>query len=109
MLLYDYLHESVGITPAFVEEKDPEKSVAHVYLMFDIGVPPAEGYRVSRNDKRYIIRIREGERSTVWVPIETTLIDRDFEDALRSGAMASCQEGKLRNGLADGWVRIIDH
>lgn len=109
VILYASLLESVGIRTAFVEVKDPEKSMAHVYLMFDTAVPPSEGYRLSQNDKRYIVRLRDGERSTVWVPVETTLIDRDFENAWRNGAMAYLQDGKLRNGLADGWVRIIDH
>ncbi len=109
VILYATLLESVGIQTAFIEVKYPEKSIAHVYMMFDTGVPPSEGYRLAQNDKRYVIRLRESERSTVWIPVEATMIDRSFEDAWRSAAMAYLQEGKLRNGLADGWVRIIDH
>lgn len=109
VILYATLLESVGIRTAFVEVNDPEKPIAHVYLMFDTGVSPADGFRVSSNDKRYVIRLREGERSTVWIPVEATLINQGFEDAWRSGAMTYLQDGKMRNGLADGWVRIIDH
>ncbi|KAA3660817.1 MAG: hypothetical protein DWQ10_05855 [Calditrichaeota bacterium] len=109
VVLYATLLESVGIRTAFVEVQDPEKPIAHVYLMFDTGLTPIEGYRISPNDKRYVIRLRDDNRSTVWIPVETTLVDRGFEDAWRTGATAYLEEGKIRNGLADGWVRIIDH
>ncbi|MDZ7261713.1 MAG: transglutaminase-like domain-containing protein, partial [candidate division KSB1 bacterium] len=108
VVLYASLLESLGIKTAFVEVKDPQKEMAHVYLMFDSGLPINQGYLISSNEKRYVSRDRASGSKTIWIPVETTLIEHGFEEAWKAGALAYLQEGLLRNGLAEGWVRIID-
>ena len=63
---------------------------------------------VSTNEKRFIIRSRQGREKTVWIPIETTMVAEGFDAAWEEGALSYLQESVLRNGLAAGWVRIID-
>ena len=109
VILYASLLESLGIETAFVEVGDPEKKLAHLYLLFNSDLPPEEGARISDNEKRTIVRENSRGRRTVWIPIETTLIEEGFRQAWDYAAMAWLQEGVLRNGLAEGWVRIIDH
>jgi hypothetical protein len=103
VILYSSLLESVGIKTAFVEVKDPEKEIAHLYLIFDTGLRPDAGHQISTNDKLYIIR-----KNSIWIPLETTLIQKGFQEAWKSGAMSYLQEGKFRSGLTQGWVNIID-
>lgn len=108
VVLYASLLESVGIKTAFVEVQDPEKDVAHLYLLFNSGLVASEGNQISTNEKRYIIRETTPGQNMVWIPIETTLIGSGFEEAWKTGALSYLQEGVLKNGLTDGWVKIID-
>lgn len=109
VVLYASLLESVGINTAFVEVRDPQKELAHLYLMFNSGLHASQGNVISSNDKRYIIRENASGQNMVWIPIETTFVEQGFEEAWKAGALAYLQEGDLRNGLTEGWVKIIDH
>ncbi|RIK81182.1 hypothetical protein DCC62_02560, partial [candidate division KSB1 bacterium] len=110
------LFESAGIRTAFVEVRDPEKEIAHLYLLFDSGLPASrtaalssnEKRYVMRNEKRYVMREKSAGPATAWIPLETTLVASGFEEAWKSGALQYLEEGILRNGLADGWVKIVE-
>ncbi len=108
VVLYASLLESSGIHTAFVEVKDPEKEIAHLYLLFDSGVTASSGNLISSNEKRYVIREDAHTKSMAWIPIETTLVARGFEEAWSQGALEYLQDGVARNGLAEDWVKIID-
>lgn len=107
VVLYASLLESIGITTAFVDVRDPEESMAHLYLLFDTGIPASQGHLISSNEKRYIIREIQG-RKTVWIPVETTLVEEGFKSAWDAAALSYLQQGVLRGGLAKGWLQIID-
>lgn len=108
VVLYASLLESVGIKTAFVDVKDPEKEIAHVYLLIDAGVSPEQSHRMSHNEKRFVIRETRFGKPVLWIPVETTLVEEGFESAWRAGAKQYLEEGILRNGIAEGWVKIID-
>lgn len=108
VVLYASLLESLGLSTSFVEVRDPEKEIAHLYLMFDSEVPVQQAHLISSNEKRYLIRERNSGHKTVWIPVETTLLGQPFDDAWKAGALEYLQDGVLKNGLAEGWVRIID-
>ena len=108
VVLYASCLESLGIRTAFVEVKDPKREIAHLYLLIDTGIPPEEGHRISTNEKRFVVRSGNSRFDTIWLPIETTVIDQGFEKAWEIGALAYLEEGIVRNGLSEGWVRIID-
>ena len=103
VILYGSLLESVGIKTAFVEVKDPEKDIAHLYLVFDSGIAATQGHLISTNEKLYIIR-----KNSIWIPVETTLIRKGFKEAWKSGALNYLQDGILRKGLTEEWFKIID-
>lgn len=108
VVLYASLLESVGIRTAFVDVQDPEKEVAHVYLMFDTNVSPEQSHIISSNDNRFVIRENSSGERTVWIPVETTLVEAGFEEAWESGALQYLRGGVLRHGIAEGWMKIID-
>jgi len=108
VVLYASCLESLGIRTAFVEVRDPDQEIAHLYLLFDAGIPPEEGDKISSNEKRFVVRAGNSRFKTIWLPVETTLIERGFDIAWENGAMTYLEEGILRNGLAEGWVRVID-
>jgi hypothetical protein len=108
VVLYSSLLESAGINTAFVEVRDPEKELAHLYLIFDTRLTANRGYLISSNEKRYLLRENSVDKETIWIPVETTVVGRGFEEAWKTGALQYLQEADLRSGLAEGWVRIID-
>jgi len=108
VVLYASLLESTGINTAFVEVKDPQKESAHLYLLFDSGLLASESSMISSNEKRFIIRENTRGQSVIWIPVETTLVARGFEEAWKTGALEYLQDGVVRQGLAENWVKIID-
>ncbi len=108
VVLYASLLVSAGIHTAFVDVQDPTKEVAHVYLMFDTGLSPEQSDVLGPNEKRLVIHETSSGQRTVWIPVETTLVEEGFEAAWRSGAHQYLQEGVVRNGIAQGWVKIIE-
>jgi hypothetical protein len=108
VVLYCSLLESIGIKTTFVDVRDPEKEIAHLYMMYDTGLDPEQGTLISKNEKKYVIRERSPGRKTIWIPVETTLVETGFDQAWNTGATAYIQEGVFRSGIAEGWMRIVD-
>ncbi|MBN2425589.1 MAG: outer membrane beta-barrel protein [Calditrichaceae bacterium] len=107
-VLYSSLLESLGIRTAFVDIQVLAGEMAHLYLLFDTGLEPDKAELISSNDKRYVIRNSGRGKKTVWIPVETTLVASGFEQAWNHGAQSYLQEAVLNNGLAEGWMKIID-
>ena len=106
---FSSLLNSVGISTALVDvvpPDAPEKS--HIYLLFDTGLPPQYGARISENPKRYIVRRNPKGEETIWIPVETTVIAEGFEKAWRTGAEEYFDDVEVKLGLLKGWVRIVD-
>jgi hypothetical protein len=108
VILYSSLLESVGINTAFIQVRDPEESIAHLYLIFDSGVEPDKASYISTNEKRYLVRKNHHGKRSLWIPIETTLINDGFDEAWSKGALSYLKDAEVRQGLQDGWVQIID-
>jgi hypothetical protein len=108
VVLYASLLESLGINTAFVQVKDPEKPMAHLYLMFDTGLHESKASKISSNEKRYVVKENNSGEKTIWIPIETTLISKGFEESWKFGAINYLEESELRNGIEEGWVRIFE-
>ena len=51
--------------------------------------------------------MRDGKQ-TIWIPIESTVVSRSFEDAWSSGAQSYFDEAEVKLGAVKGWVRIVD-
>ncbi|MBI3189153.1 MAG: type IX secretion system membrane protein PorP/SprF [Ignavibacteriales bacterium] len=106
---YATLLSSVGIATAFVDVIPPEQpDNAHIYLMFDTGIVPSSSQLVSENPKRFVIRKNESGNESVWIPIETTVIRKGFDEAWRVGAEEFFRDAELNAGLVKGWVRVVD-
>ncbi len=91
-----------------VQLRDPEKEIAHLYLMFDSGVPASLRHTITQNEKRVVVRSETNESARVWIPVETTLLGHPFAKAWEAGAMQWYQDTELRQGVAEGWVKWIN-
>jgi hypothetical protein len=106
---YSSMLNSIGISTAFVDVVPPDNPGAgHIYMLFDTGVDPKFGGNISENPKRYVIRRNPGGTETIWIPIETTVITRGFDDAWTTGAQEYFDHVEVGLGLVKGWVRVVD-
>jgi hypothetical protein len=103
------LLSSVGISTAFVDVVPPDyPEKSHIYMLVDTGVEPRYGDGVAQNPKRYIIRKSRTGTESIWVPVESTVITRGFDDAWSAGAQEYFDDVEVGLGLVKGWVRIVD-
>jgi hypothetical protein len=106
---FSSLLSSIGISTAFVDVVPPEQPEnSHIFLLFDTGLEPRFGSSISRNPKRYVVRKNDRGVETIWIPIETTVISRGFDEAWTSGAQEYFDEVEVGLGLIKGSVRIVD-
>ena len=108
VVLYASLLESLGINTAFIQVNDPEKSLAHLYLIFNSNVPLESAALISNNEKRYIIREDYAGKQLIWIPVETTLLTQGFEEAWKLAATNYLKDAVLRNGISEGWLNVFD-
>ena len=100
---------SVGISTAFVDIVPPEQpDNAHIYMMFDTGLSPKDAYMISENPKRYITRNNDKGIESIWIPIETTVSSKGFDEAWSTGAYQYLQDAEVNFGLIKGWMRVVD-
>jgi len=83
--------ENLGIRTAFVEVP------GHLFLMFDTGLDAGLADLISQDRK--LLVIRDG---TVWIPLEATMVNTDFNEAWAEGAR------KYQQALAADQLGIID-
>jgi len=108
VVLYASLLESIGIKTAFIQIKDPSKDIAHLLLMLESGLSAEQGHLISSNEKRYLVRHSGSGKNSIWLPVETTLVNLGFDEAWKRGATTYLEDGIIRSGIQNGWVQIID-
>ncbi|MBI4428195.1 MAG: tetratricopeptide repeat protein [Ignavibacteriales bacterium] len=84
--------ENIGIRTKFIATSD------HIFIMFDTDVRPKNGYMISANEKDYVV-----DENTVWMPLETTMINQPFVKAWLTGASEY-----YKNTEGGGKIELID-
>ncbi|MCX6135949.1 MAG: hypothetical protein NTV54_00425, partial [Ignavibacteriales bacterium] len=84
--------ENIGIRTMLVGTAD------HVFMMFDAQVNKKNAARVSLNERDYVVL-----DNTVWIPLETTIINKSFAEAWKLGA-----EGYYKVKESGGKLDLID-
>lgn len=106
---FSSLLSSMGLSTAFVDVVPPgAEKQSHIYLLFDTGVDPQYGERISDNPKRYVLRRNARGTESIWIPLETTVSAEGFEKAWTRGAQEYYDDVVVGLGLIKGWVRIVD-
>ncbi len=106
---FSSLLNAIGVSTAFVEVVPPDSgSEGHIYLLFDSGIEPELGGAITSNPKRYVVRKNSRGVETLWIPVETTVIMRGFEEAWTGGAQEYFDDVEVGLGLVKGSVRIVD-
>jgi hypothetical protein len=100
---------SIGIPTAFIDVIPPGKpDESHIYMMFDTGVGAENAHIISDNPKRFVVRKNIKGEETVWIPVETTVITKGFDEAWSVGAKEYYEDVEVGLGLVKGWVTIVD-
>ena len=73
---YSALLESVGVDTAFIT------TPGHIYTAFKLNMPAQEARHAFSNPDDLIVR----DDGTVWVPVETTVLQEGFNEAWATGA-----------------------
>ena len=84
--------ENIGIRTILIGTSD------HVFIMFDTGVNPKNSSKISLNEKEFVVH-----ENSVWLPLETTIINKPFSDAWALGA-----DGFYKAQSAGGKIDLID-
>jgi hypothetical protein len=106
---FSALLNSIGIPTAFVDVIPPDRpDQAHIYLLFDTGLEPRFAEGITTNSKRYVVRRNQAGVETVWIPIESTVIRRGFDEAWSAGAQRYLDDVEIGLGIVKGWVKIVD-
>ncbi len=84
--------ENVGVRTKFLATED------HIYIMFDTDVLPKNGYMVSQDAKDYVV-----DENRVWIPLETTMINRPFVEAWTTAA-----DEYIKYTAGGGKLEVID-
>ena len=74
-VLFSACLENVGIQTKFVATSD------HIYMMFNAEINPKNGYTASQAENEYVVSGNE-----IWIPVETTMLNKPFGVAWRTGA-----------------------
>jgi len=110
VVLISSVLNAVGISTAFVDIDYSSEfgNYAHIYLLFDTEIPENDRNLVSSNEKRYIIRKSKNGIRTVWLPLETTQIEKGFNKVWEEGALNFYNDYNIRLGKVKDWMKIID-
>jgi hypothetical protein len=101
------LLQSVGIDASFIEICDPSTNEGHVFVAFDCQQSFARLTSKNRNLQNYLKRISDTV-SKPYIPLELTRHELSFAEAWQYAIEKYDFYAIEKNGLAEGWVNIID-
>jgi len=107
-ILYASLLGSIGIKVAFVDVKGLRKiNESHVYIIFDTEIDKKLAQAITSNEKKYIILKNESGTETAWIPVETTLVHKGFDEAWETGAEQFFNDFEVNLGHTKGKAKIV--
>jgi hypothetical protein len=90
-----------------VPTADPE-SIGHVFLLVDTGIDPNRLPELGLTEFQAVTRKNPLGKNTLWLPIETTVLNKGFDEALKLGAKQYYMEVIEKSGIEKGNVHIYD-
>ncbi|MCK6542570.1 hypothetical protein L6Q79_07790 [bacterium] len=83
-------------------------SIGHVFLLVDTSIPVNAVDQLGLSEFEYVARPDKTGRVTIWLPLETTVINGGFEHAHREGVRQYYDEVIQKNGVVHGTVHVYD-
>ena len=82
--------------------------VGHVFLLVDTGLPPTALAVLGLSELQVVTRRGVHGRSTLWIPVEPTVLSAGFDAAFEAGVRLYYQSVIVNNGVVTGDVQIHD-
>ncbi|MCK6602499.1 MAG: hypothetical protein L6Q77_11825 [Bacteroidetes bacterium] len=83
-------------------------SVGHVFLLADTGIPAEQSGETGLGEFQFISRKNKWGETTMWIPVETTVLGQGFQKAFTEGVRQYYEEVIEKNGVENGTVQIYD-
>ncbi len=83
-------------------------AIGHLFLLVDTGLDVTQIGQLGLNEFEAISRQNPLGKTTLWLPIETTVLSSGFETALKMGAQQYYREVIEKQGIIKGNVHIYD-
>jgi hypothetical protein len=109
---------AVGIQCAFVDIKPQagdidlpsagQRQLGHIFLLVNTEIASEYVGEIGLNELQFVSRPSAKGKNTVWIPVETTVLNQGFENAFREGVEQYYREVIERNGMTKGSVHIYD-
>jgi predicted transglutaminase-like cysteine proteinase len=99
----------VDLNPGNVSRGNADgKEIGHVFLLVDTGIETEHATDLGLMDVEWAARRASDGRTTIWVPLETFMLQQGFDKAFRAGASQYFQFVISPNDLSAHSVRVID-
>jgi len=100
----------VDILPASKNRSNnnTQKDVGHVFLLVDTGIETEHAFEINLVDVEWIARKSVNGKSTIWIPVETTVLNKGFDEASRSGVIQYYEHVIAPEEFRQHSVRVVD-
>jgi hypothetical protein len=85
-----------------------ERSIGHILLLANTGLQTEFASRLGLSEFEFVSRAVSGAPNTLWIPVETTVLNEGFEKAFREGVRQYYREVIERDGVRNGTVHVYD-
>ena len=109
---------AVGIQCAFVDIKPQareidlptagQRQLGHIFLLVNTEIGPECVGELGLKEFQFVSRTSAMGKSTIWIPIETTVLNQGFDRAFHDGVQQYYEEVIERNGINNGSVHVYD-
>jgi len=82
--------------------------LGHLFLLIDTNIPAELSGKLNLKDFSFLSRKNKFGQYTIWIPFETTLVDKGFNVSWKTGARQYYTHIIKNNGLENGTVKLVD-
>lgn len=80
----------------------------HVFLLVDTGIESERAKELDLVDVQWVARRSSNGPATIWIPLETTVLSKGFEEAFRNGVVQYYENVLAPDAFSAHSVNVID-
>ena len=85
-----------------------QTSPGHVFLLVDTGIESERAVELDLVDVQWVARRSSNGAVTIWIPLETTVLNKGFEEAFRNGVVQYYENVVAPEAFTERSVHVID-
>jgi len=109
---------AVGIQCAFVDVKPQvrdiglptagQRQLGHIFILVNTEINPEFIGDLGLTEFQFVSRKSATGKTTIWLPIETTVLDQGFTRAFHDGVQQYYEKVIIQNGINNGSIHVYD-